>query len=166
MAKRAGWIAAVGVLVATGAGVGVGIASAAPPSGCGEERSPCQTATLELRGIEGAKIGVREHHETGCVVDRSRDDGDLEPEDVKTLWVELARTSVSARPTCVGGGGGVRWRISWSAGPDGAPGGSVLLSQWVGRSSGRFTTLVTCEDADGVRCRVKGRDEVVLTREG
>jgi hypothetical protein len=58
----------------------------------------------------------------------------------------------------------VRWRISWSRGPEGARAGSVVLTHWVGRSSGRFSVLVTCVDAEGARCKVNGRDEVVLTR--
>jgi hypothetical protein len=157
-------MAATGVLAAGVIGVGVASASSAPPAGCGHERSPCQKATIELQGFSGAKLTLSNHYDAGCVVGHTPEADDLDPADLDTVWVTLS-SKVQPSPPCLNGGsGGVRWRISWPKGPDGESSGSILLRQWLGRSKSNVTMTLTCDDADGVRCRIKGGDKIVLTR--
>ncbi len=157
------WIATVGAVVAAGA-LASAPAQAARPAGCGGERSPCQVATVDYRGFEGVTFRLEAEYVHGCVVSHTPAGKDLDEADVDALWVALTRDVVRDNP-CQGGGGGVRWRISWPKGPDGESAGSVVLRQWVNRSTRPVTNTVVCDDADGVRCTVKGGDEVVLTRQ-
>lgn len=155
-------IAMVGAVVA-GTVLASATAQAAPPAGCGGERSPCQQATVDYRGFEGATFRLEAEYVHGCVVGHTPAGKDLEAADVDALWVALTHEIVRDNP-CHGGGGGVRWRLSWPRGPDGDQAGSVVLRQWVNRSNRPVTNTVVCDDADGARCTVRGRDEVVLTR--